>query len=665
MTTKAQAVPTPSTSPLLLVQKFLDRKLVQAWRKDNYERLFKEFKGSAAGANGRTRGQYGDGRPAMQYLQDTYNDIDKMGRGKGLNILKPIVEDRVATLCPLPTIIFDPPTDDDAGAQQADLCSRAVRAQYDLSQMAVNQVYAVFYTTLMGETCYTLDPLRPSEQSDNPFSLPGVRINVQDPTNCYPSFGTGPERGRIQTLYMHFEKCDRGEAEALYPEVARLQGTADTVDLLVYYDKDAKRTIAFQEGPQDAIEVYRDDHKYGFCTAEWSLNKIDGSQFGVSEIDDVVDLNHSAQTLFAMATDGVALATYPPIVVKEAAQVNNLSYGPLSVIETTGEGSVTPLQSNVNVQVPLQLLDTAKSNLLSQTGTSPIRQDMNIQHSNTSGRAINSAQGPMQARLNMANILVGSSLEWVNSKVAMILYKDPEFKKTTMTITGVEHKGKRTAVTFIGEDLGGLWRNHVQWGDPLASNKQETLVQYLQLYKENLVPGTRVLEAIGEEDPPRLMKQALAEKAAMQQQQPQQGAPPGGPGQGSPSAAADQNVAMGAGALGGGGAAGPGGPPVQPPPAAPPPPAPSIPNFTPQAAAPGGAPAGMPPLPVADIVGEVQQAAAQLPMKGEILSATTTPRGILVTVSDFKDRAMLKTALLSLAQQVAGAKARVDIQVQK
>lgn len=666
---------TPPRSPEQIYTLAKERVSKQSWRLQQYNMLYGEFRGLQGGAGGGVRGQYGDGRPALQDLSEFRKKLQT--RPGAPNWIKPIINDRVAMMCQLPTMTFDHASDSKEDMAQATLASRVIRGQYDLSQMAVAQTHAAFFIALFGETGYTLDPLTPKDAKDSgdPFAVAGIKINVQDPRHCFPRFGTGNQYNRIQDLILYYSDAPAEEVENLHPGAMRYMGSVEKVDVVVFYTTTYKCTVVASGSM--ATEVYRDDHNYGFCPAEWAINQTVGSQFGVSEVDQTIDLHRNAQALFHLAMDGAIIGTFPPMHVHNAEHVGRIRYGPLAIIETSEDGKVEPLNSNIDINVPRQLLEVSETNLLKQTGTSPMRQDQSIHHANTSGRAINSAMGAQAARNAMGNILLGSALEWVNSKIAMILFKDKAFKNTEMSVYGVEFKGKRSNVTFKGSDLGGLWRNHVQWGDPLGANKHETLVMYLQLFKENLVSARKVLEALGEEDPESLIAEARLDQqqrqALMQAAQAPPGGPPGAGGPpppgagGGPTDAAQQGAALAAGGMPGGpavpgpdaGGAPPGGPPgaVQPPPAG----GGGMPGFAPLAAPPNGPPGGATPVP--DIWSAVTQMAAGLKLHGEVVGARGTPTGILLTVTDHRDFAILKTAMKPVAEMSAGPGAKVELEM--
>src|SRR5215469_3354845 len=331
-----------SLSPEASAQACVQRADEQNWRLLKYAELEQVYGDSRSGDAGGVRGNYADGRPALQDLSEFRTRLQ--ARKGAPNWLRPIVDARVAATSVLPTITFDPADDDQASQDTAVLASRAVRGQYELSNMAVGFVYASQFSTLLGEVGYTLDPLRPkaAKELDDPFAAPGVYINVQDPSHCFPRFGTGNQHNRVQDMFLYYRDLAPEQVEAHYPGSLGSLPVAERYSIAVHYTRDYKSAIVFANTDK-AVEVYRDDHHYGFCPAEWGLNKVHRSEFGVSEIEGTTDLHRTSQSMFHLAMDGAIMATFPPIHVHNAEHVGRVRYGPLAVIETSEDGKVEPL----------------------------------------------------------------------------------------------------------------------------------------------------------------------------------------------------------------------------------------------------------------------------------------------------------------------------------
>src|SRR4029077_14847639 len=160
--------------------------------------------------------------------------------------------------------------------------------------------------------------------------------------------------------------------------------------------------------------------------------------------------------------------------------------------------------------------------------------DGNIQHANTSSKALQAAQAPMQSRVNQAYILLGECYEAMNSKILRMLSKIPEFGKKQMSLYGADDQGTYNE-TYTGKDLGGWTRNEVSWDNFLGESKTERLHNALMLYKSNPqgFPWAKVLDEYGLEDPQEIIAEAETKAALQGQPQPGQApgqAPPGAPG---------------------------------------------------------------------------------------------------------------------------------------
>ena len=631
-------------SPIELTKQCDERMSEQGSRIQRYASFYDQYHGKQGAAG--VQSSYEDGRPALREMEGFSQGL--ANRTGAPNILKPIIDDAVAVSGLVPTSTFEPKDETEESLKQANLVSTVVRGQWEQSQMELGQAQAEFYRKLLGEVCYTLEPLRPKEiHSNDPFALPGVYINVQDPSFCFPRFGSGRDSYRIQDLFINFRDVDQSSIEGLYPDAVKKTNPNQKVNIVVYYGKNTKTIILKQD--EQAYEAYHEDHNYGFCPVEWAINKPSGSRYGLSEISQAGDLHRKFQALFHLNMDHAISSVFPVMQVHNAEHVDRMQFGPGAIINTSEDGYIKYHSPAASVQTSEMLLNLASDNLLKQSGVSPIRVEGMINKSNVSGRAMNGMQAPQEARLSMSNTILGSTLQWVNSKIALMMYSDPEFKKADLSVYSTDFKGQKQTVTFKGEDLGGLWRNHVKWPNLLGGNSPEIQVQALQLKKEHLISGRRVLEIIGEDDPERLIEEARldmkAEAGLMQSLQgpPQGGPPPGGPQGGQPQGpppSAD-------------------GPQPQPGPQDPAP----MPGFPPIASAPGSPAGGAPPVP--DINSLVQAALANVQLKGQIMNVYGTPNGIRVECSDQADIPVLRSVLKPVAQQVSGPNATLEVKLFK
>jgi hypothetical protein len=302
------------------------------------------------------------------------------------------------------------------------------------------------------------------------------------------------------------------------------------------------------------------------------------------------------------------------------------------------------------------VMGTAGDSIVKASGAAPIRLDGSIDQPNTSGRAIKGAQAPSFERLELSQETIANTLERVNGKVMLMWHGIPEMRKAKVKVVGRD-RGKPYSQEINGELFDGWWRNTVKWDATLGQNLHEKLVMALQLHGAGLVPDEYVLEAIGEDDSDRLVKERRSEdqqKAAQQAGAAGPGAGPGGPGSSPPGgpqppdqvqtdiqgpAAAAVGMGMGAPPVRGGGPGG--GAPVQPQPDLG---GGGMPNFPPVDSAPTKPGMGS-PAPIPDVAAEIDQALAGVKLYGEIVQKHPTPDGVNVEVTDHRDVKPVKDAL--------------------
>jgi hypothetical protein len=392
------------------------------------------------------------------------------------------------------------------------------------------------------------------------------------------------------------------------------------------------------------------------------------------DLAQAVDLAFELQALYYTFVDSVVASTYPILVVKggQAALAQDaVEQGPGARVDVSVTGDVKYIQPEGNPQAAQIVFQAALDNFMKVVGVSPIRTDGNIQHANTSSKAMQAAQAPMQSRVNQGYILLGECYEAMNSKILRMLYKIPEFSKSKpLSLYGSDQKGVYNE-TYTGKDVGGWSRNEVTWDNFLGASKTERLHNALMLFKSNPqgFPWQKVLEEYGLEDPQEIIAEAQAQ--ASLQGQPPPGGAPGPPGQppgsggppppgGQPPAPPMPSVSgVSPGDAGGGpspdlsgGGAPPGGPTQ-----------PQMPDF-PQMSTPPGA--GPTPAPLPDLGGDIQKAMASVQLFGEVTDGPRPfPGGIFIEVSDHRDIAPIRAALLPVAQADLGPSATVKIKISK
>ncbi len=591
-----------------------------------------------------------DGRPV-----DRVSDLraSLRGRAGAPNLLMPMVDDFVSLKGQIPVMSVLPESDTQEAKDRAHLRSRILRAMWQNSHMTIQQPQSAWYLSTLGDTVYILEPLFPPKNPkdidrdpifEGGLKPPGVYITVVDPSMAYPNFRTGADREELEDLIVAWVTDGR---------VARNRWGVDVdpesdVQVLQFYSRTQKSTIVGMD------RVEHTEHNLGFCPAQWMKNKPTG-QHGQSDIASVLDVHEEFQIMARVSNDSLIQATYPLTWIKNVESFpDKLPTGPGAVIPITGDGAIGQLAPTAAPQAAQALMQTQRQHMEQMAGSSPVRTQASIDHSNISARTVHAVQGPMESRLESFQDVLGYHITSLNAKILLMLYKLPDFKNGPMTAYSVDKQTsvmgtttKQTIDTFTPDDLDGWWRTDVEWES--QSDRHENVVVGLQLLGNGIVPRTYVAQQAGIVDPELSIAQADAEKQ-MQAQMQAQAAPPGGPGEpgaepGGVQAAAmqpaDQAVAM----MGGSGGGQPMPSPGTPPPGEAPPGG-GVPPFPPMdmpPTAPGiGTPAAMqdPNEMIAQLLEPI------LPqLQGSIVAISPTPGGVSVTITDWKDSNRVRRAL--------------------
>ena len=535
------------------------------------------------------------------------------------NLLMPIVDDFVGTKGPLPSMKVVPWDDTDDAREKAAKFGRVLRSQWKNSKMDMQSYKMAWYLSCLGDVLLTLNPLFPKQAG--PLRVPGVYINVVDPTNSYPSFKTGWESEDLSDVII-WERFTRDQA---YQEWG-IQSQENHVDALWYVGQDYNYLTV------DQHEVASIQHDLGFCPAEWIKNKVNGRP-SQSDIINAVEAHEEMQVMIAVMNDSLLETTYGQLVIKNPVNVqDDFEVGPgAEPIVVQGDGDVTRLAPAPPPQSANMLMENMWTIIQRIAGSAPVRTENAIPGSNISGRSVHAQQAPMETRLAGWQTIVGYHFENLNSKMLHMFYALPEFKDHVIDVWGTE-KGKPFKIQFQGAELDGWTRNQVQWSAIIGSNAHERAVVGLSLKDKGLVPGTWVLDQIGIEDSDMLHQQARREhvEEMSTEAQAQQGAQ--APAGGAPAAAPG----------------GDGGQQAQPPAGMPP---------FPQVSSSPTQPGLGTPSPVPDLYGMLQQVLQQVgdQVAGEITAAYPTGPGNGVHI-DIKekdaaskngDRQMLRQALMA------------------
>ena len=641
------------TAAKTLCERGHERMASQQGRMAEYNQfLFEYFQHADESDTNTPLANYSDGRPALRAPGE--GESGRSDRRGSVNFIKPIIKDLVSVRGGWPTTTVPPASGDDADQKNAVLITRALRQQHEHSAMIRQQQRAGFFLSCLGDTVYTLDPRLPSmvKADPDPFKPVGIYYNVVNPKHAFPRFRDA-NSGDLESLFV-INWLPMEEAEEQYPGMRFADREDPWIEVMHYYSRTERQTIV------DGTRFTGIVHNLGFCPAEWVCNEATDGRFAQSDISGTIELHRDVQALWSALEDSFVGSVFPIYVIHDAEQTQGqLEYGPGAQFTTTGTGNVTVLAPQSNPQAAQLIFDTARQNLMQQTGVAPVRIEGQIDKSNTSARSVDRQQAPMEQRLKLSLGLLTEGLQRLNAKCLLMLSNIPEFQEAPMDLYGRDTNGSYHE-TFTGSDIGGWTKNIVKWDAMLGTTQQERSVASLQLYKEGQgdYPFSAVLEANGDEDPQATMARgrAEAEQRMKFQQSMQPPAPPGGgpggpqgpPGGagGSPTSAAEQAMSLAGGGQGGppGGAP----PPVQPPPpngAA----GGGMPGFGPVDAAPTQPGLGS-PAPVPDIAQTIRQVLATLSLRGTA-DLEISKRGYVVQVTEYRDIPAVKQALRPVAEQ--------------
>lgn len=612
-------------------------------------------------------GYFGRQRSSQNMLSDTSGrPILRMGdlrtelraRRGAPNMLQPIIDDFVSLKGTLPLIKVMPDDDTPEEYERALMRTRVIRGFWEQSNMGVQQINAGFWMSCLGEAIFCLDPLLPEDADD--MDPAGIYITVWSPQNCYANFRSGRHSQELDELWIAYDMT----AEQIEDEYGYTpQG--EVAEVITYYSRKDKQTIIDEE------RIYGIEHELGFVPAQWARNKMVGNRFAQSDISQALDVHDELQALYLVLGDATIESVYAPIWIRDPINVagDQVEIGPRAVIATTATGAVGRVDPAPPPQAASGLTQQLQQALFNVTGTAPVRIENEHQGSNISGRMIHAIQQPQEGRLAMSQTLMGYHIERLTQKMLHMVVKIPQFKDYTFQIQGVD-KGKPYHIEATGAEVGGPARIDTKYDALIGSTRHERLVMALQAFAQGLVPGTYVVEQLGEDDPESVIRKAIAEKAMMMQSaQPQMsppGLPPGGASPGQDPGAQQQAIsapqqAQVAGGAGGDPTMGAGAGAAQP---APPGGTPPGPGGPPPFDAMGTSPAqpGMGPAPMSPSISSlIREAVARLTPDAQnaIVGVPLIEAGHIVV--QVKDRKLVASGVIKRAFEAVGLTVKVKV----
>jgi hypothetical protein len=436
--------------------------------------------------------------------------------------LPPIVDDYASLMGRMPTSRVEPPDPSIQGEQRAELLTKFLYSTYELSNLDYQQALTGHYLSLLGDSVYVLEP-----ESD----LLRVVWNVVSPQQCWPSFYHGYRRFDVYDLII-------GEVWTVEDLVRQLGVRPDN-------DQEENRTVVTYISPyqrtqvvglKEARRVAHVEWDLDFCPVVWVFNKVTGYMCS-SDIIFSLGQQDYLDFLYRVWADGIVHMTYPIIGVRDPINIgqDQIVVGPGSTVGLQGPNAdIIVRNTQGDPRALVEAINHTLEDINTTTGTSGVRQQGQMKSSITTGRAVQSVQGPQSTRIEFKQQVLGNAIESANRMTLMMQERAPLLKGFKGPIYG-NYKGQSFMEEFdASKDIDGWYRNKVAWQSLVGMNlQQKTAVAYEGMVAK-LWDDVEAREMVGVEDPTgmrkRIESQMLAEAALqqkMQQPQPEQPAPQG------------------------------------------------------------------------------------------------------------------------------------------
>lgn len=432
--------------------------------------------------------------------------------------LPPIVDDYAALLGRMPSSRVEPPDESEQGEKKGELLTKYLYSTYELSHMDHQQAEAGFYLSALGDSVYVLEP-----DSDN------LRVtwNVISPRLVWPSFYHG---------FRRFEVYDLVTAEVWTPEdLERQLGIRPDNDkeencTVVTYVSPFQRTMIV--GTKDPRQAAHAEWDLGFCPAVWVFNKVTG-YMGMSDISSALGQQDFLDFCFSVWADGIVHMTYPMIGVKNPTNTSDqIVLGPgAPPVTLQGDGDIIVRATQADPRALVEIISQTIQDINATTGTSDVRQEGKLKTSITTGRAVQSVQGPQSTRIEFKQRVLGEAIEAANRMTLAMQEKAPALKKFKGPIFG-KYRGQSFQAEFdASKDIDGWHRTKVTWQQLVGMNLQQKVAVAAEAMQFKLIDDLEARDLIGVEDPvgmrkrieTQLMSEAHLQAAMMAAQEGQQG----------------------------------------------------------------------------------------------------------------------------------------------
>jgi hypothetical protein len=234
-----------------------------------------------------------------------------------------------------------------------------------------------------------------------------------------------------------------------------------------------------------------------------------GSPWGMSDVQDLISLNRQYNET---ATDIADIVNYhaAPITVVIGAKPSQLEKGTNRVWSIGSKDvTVSNLENGVDLQYPLEVLNTLKIGMHEMTGVPESALGQSQPISNTSGVALAIQFMPLMQKFELKKIQYGKGLQKVNEFALRTLFIfEPEAAFYNPETEGIIQEGQPLIVD-IRDPL--LYFSDIDWPSPLPVDKLIKLNEIAAMMNMDLESRRGALKQMGEQFPDEKLQEIYDE----------------------------------------------------------------------------------------------------------------------------------------------------------
>lgn len=237
---------------------------------------------------------------------------------------------------------------------------------------------------------------------------------------------------------------------------------------------------------------------------------VSGSPWGLADIADIISLNREFNE---KATDISDIINYhaAPVTIITGAKASNLEKGTHKIWGGLPEkANVFNLENGVNLQGPLEFLQTLKTSMHELTGVPESALGQMQPVSNTSGVALAIMYQPMMQRYNLKKMTYTVGLKKINRLALRTIFLfEPETLAYDPTTEGIMREGMPAILDPADPDV---YKHEVEWTPPLPVDALIKLNEVTLKMQIGLESKRGALRELGEAFPDEKMQEIFEEK---------------------------------------------------------------------------------------------------------------------------------------------------------